>query len=252
MGAIFSKRLIKNFAKTVNEYNLIEEGDHIAVGFSGGKDSLTMLHLFDRFARISPKKFTFMAITIDYGNGQDFSYLREHCATYNIPLKIFDTNISEVAQDTIRENSSFCSYFSRMRRGALYRACEEMNFNKLALGHHLDDAVESFFMNMFYNGTMRSMPPIYMSKYNVAVIRPLITSREMQLEQFTTSNNFLTVGDEACPGMNMKVKLPFARAQIKEMLASLETTHSDMFTMIKSSFKHIHEETFFDSNKFKL
>mgnify|MGYP004001077401 CR=1 FL=1 len=250
MTAVFTKSLIKQFSKTVNEYDLIEEGDHIAIGFSGGKDSLTMLHLFKRFLRVSPRKFTFTAITVDYGNGQDFKALEEHCKLYEIPLKVFNTNISTVAEDTIRENSSFCSYFSRMRRGALYRACEELDCNKLALGHHLDDAVESFFMNMFYNGSLRSMPPIYMSKYNIAVIRPLITSREMQLAHFVAENNFGTVGDEACPGMAMKVKLPYARAHIKEMLSSLESEHTDMFTMIKSSFKHIHDSTFFDPTKF--
>ncbi|RUM77507.1 MAG: tRNA 2-thiocytidine biosynthesis protein TtcA, partial [Sulfurovum sp.] len=161
------------------------------------------------------------------------------------------TNIFEVSQDTIRENSSFCSYFSRMRRGALYSFAEEHGFNKVALGHHFDDTVESFFMNMFYNGSMRALAPIYKTSRGFHLIRPLIETRERQLYDFAKENALQTIGDEACPAMLKEVKMPHARASTKAWLAELEAQNKDVFKMFKASFKHIHDDTLLDPTRWK-
>jgi len=243
--AEISKKLSKSFGKTIREYEMVSSGDKIAVGLSGGKDSLSMIHLFKRLQRIVPYEFEFIAVTVDYGDGMDLSHLSEHCATYGIAHTIYKTDIFNTADEYIRENSSFCSYFSRMRRGALYSACESLGCNKLALGHHLDDAVESFFMNMFYNGTMRTMPPKYMSKYDVEVIRPLIKCRVEQLMNFVQTNEFKAIGDEACPAMKKNVKFPHAREKVKATLSQLENEYDDLFKHMKNSFEHLHADTFF-------
>ncbi len=246
----FSKRLLRNFGRTNARFKLIQEGDKVLVALSGGKDSLTLLHLIHNMRKHAPFSFEFQACTISYGmEGEDYSFLKEHCKKYNIAYEVYETNIYDISQETMREGSSYCSYFSRMRRGALYTYALKRGFNKLALGHHLDDAVESFFMNLFYNGALRSMPPIYKAKRGIHVIRPLIEMREEQLRNFVLENNFKTIGDEACPAMQIATKMPYNRAQTKEWLRELEQEHENLFTIIKAAFANIHEETFLDPSK---
>ena len=250
--AKISKKLLRVFGRTNAQYRLIQEGDRVLVALSGGKDSLSLVHLIANMQRHAPFKFEFKACTINYGmDGEDYSFLKEHCKEFNIPYEVYETKIYDISQETMREGSSFCSYFSRMRRGALYTYAIENGFNKIALGHHLDDAVESFFMNMLYNGSLRSMPPIYKAKRGVHVIRPLIEAREEQLRNFAKENNFLTIGDEACPAMKIAAKMPYNRAQTKEWLKQMEQKHPNLFKSIKAAFAHIHDDTFLDPSRWK-
>ena len=251
--ARITKKLLRVFGKTNVNFRLIGEGDRVLVGLSGGKDSLALVHLLKNMQQHAPFDFTFQACTIAYGMpDENYSILEEHCAKYDIPHETYHTNIYKISQDAIRENSSYCSYFSRMRRGALYSYAQEHGFDKIALGHHLDDAVESFFMNMFYNGTMRSMAPIYKAERGFHVIRPLIEARETQLRAFAEENGFATLGDEACPAMRKNVKVPHARAKTKKWLAQLEEGDEEIFKRIKAAFKHIDDDTFLDPQRWKL
>ncbi len=250
--ARLSKRLLRVFGKTNVQFELIKEGDRVLVGLSGGKDSLSLIHLLKNMQRHAPFDFEFLACTVSYGmEGEDYTSLHQHCLDYGIKHVVYETKIYDIAQDTIREGSSFCSYFSRMRRGALATYAEDNGFNKIALGHHFDDAVESFFMNMFYNGVMRSMAPIYKAQRDFHIIRPLIEARESQLRAFATDNGFETIGDEACPAMRIATKAPYARANTKEWLEKLESEHEDIFKRIKASFKHIHDDTFLEPSRWK-
>ena len=240
-----SKKLTSNIGKTNAQYGLIKDGDKILVGFSGGKDSLTLIHALKRMQSVAPFKFELKAVTITYGMGEQVQFLAEHCKEHDIDHEIIDTQIFDISKDKIRENSSFCSFVSRMRRGYLYTYALENGFNKLALGHHLDDAMESFFMNMFYNGSLRSMPPRYKAKNGLTVIRPLIFCRERQLRAFATDNETMVIGDEACPAMRVDIKMPHARASTKEFLAKMEEENPQIFTTLKASFRNIHTNTFF-------
>jgi tRNA(Ile)-lysidine synthetase-like protein len=236
--------------KTNANFRLIGEGDRVLVGLSGGKDSLAMIHIINHIKKHAPFSFEFEACTIKYGMpDENYRYLEEHCKKHDIKHTVYDTNILEISQDTIRENSSFCSYFSRMRRGALYTYAEQNGFNKVALGHHFDDTVESFFMNMFYNGTIRAMAPIYKTQRGFHLIRPLIEAREKQLRAFAQENKLEPIGDEACPAMLKDVKMPHARANMKIWLEGLEKENRNIFKMIKASFKHIHDDTFLDPKR---
>ena len=246
-----SKKLLKTIGRTNATYHLMEEGDRVLLGLSGGKDSLVLAHALAHRKRVVPFRFDFLAVTIDYGDGTDFSHLIAHCKEYEIPHLVHRTNIFEVAQDTIRENSSYCSYFSRMRRGALYHVALERGFKKLALGHHLDDAVESFFMNFLYNGALRSMPPIYRAQNDLLVIRPLIHVRERQLMDAASSNKLPIIGDEACPGFAFETKTPHARMETKRLLYDLEEKNPQLFVSLKAAFEHLHESSFFDNSKLK-
>ncbi len=243
---------MKQLGRTNGNFGLIEEGDKILVGLSGGKDSLTLIHALKEQQRRAPFDFEFIAVTVSYGMGENFDYLAKHCETYGIPYEVHDTKIYETAQEKIRKNSSFCSFFSRMRRGSLYSVAEKHGCNKLALGHHLDDAVESYFMNMIYNGQMRALSPMYKAGNGLVVIRPLIQMRERQLLAFVQDNGIEAIGDEACPSMRFDVKMPYARAEMKEMLKGMESKYPDIFTSINSAFGNISDESFFDPERFLL
>lgn len=247
---VISKKLLRVVGRTNGAFKLIGKGDKILVGLSGGKDSLSMIHILKHMQRHAPFNFEFEACTINYGMpDENYAHLEAHCKEHEINHTVYKTNIFEISHDTIRENSSFCSYFSRMRRGALYTYAEQHGFNKVALGHHFDDTVESFFMNMFYNGSMRGMAPIYKTQRGFHLIRPLIEVREKQLRAFSDENNLQPIGDEACPAMLKEVKMPHARANMKVWLEDLEKENNNIFKMIKASFKHIHDDTFLDPTR---
>ena len=240
-----SKKLLRKVGKTNSEFSMIQEGDKVVLGLSGGKDSLMLAHLILRTKRHAPFDFDFMAVTIDYGMGEDFSDLIAHTKEYGIPHQIYKTEIYDIAQEKIRENSSYCSFFSRMRRGALSSATKKLGFNKLALGHHFDDAVETFFMNMFYNSTMRTLPPKYTAKDGIEIIRPLIQVRERQLIDGALKSELPLIGDDTCPAMRFDIKSPHARYDMKLKLKELEEQFPIMFDSINRAFKNFHLDSFF-------
>jgi len=246
-----SKKLSRIIGQTNAQYDLIKEGDKVLVGFSGGKDSLTLIHALKRMQRHAPFNFEFKAVTITYGMGEQVQFLADHCKKHEIPHEIVDTQIFEISKEKIRKNSSFCSFVSRMRRGYLYTHALDNGYNKLALGHHLDDAMESFFMNFFYNGSMRSMPPRYTAQNGLEVIRPLIMCRERQLSAFAQTNCVDVIGDESCPAMRMDIKMPHARANTKDLLSKLEEENPQIFVSMKAAFSNFHPNTFFDKESLK-
>ena len=245
MSVKLSKKIMSKLGKTNAEFGLIEEGDKILVGLSGGKDSLTLIHALQEQSRRAPFAFEFIAVTISYGMGENYDALSKHCAQHGIKHIVKETQTYDLAKEKIRKNSSFCSFFSRMRRGYLYSVAQELGCNKVALGHHMDDAAESFFMNFIYNGQMRSLAPKYTAENGLVVIRPLIQMRERQLRAFVVDNEIEAIGDEACPAMRFDVKMPHARESTKEMLAKMEQEFPDLFTSLNAAFKNISVESFF-------
>ncbi|MBE0491739.1 MAG: tRNA 2-thiocytidine biosynthesis protein TtcA [Sulfurospirillum sp.] len=241
-----SKQLLRIAGRTNARYGLIREGDKVLLGLSGGKDSLTLAHTLKHMQRVAPFHFEFHALTIAYGMGENLEQLHAHCLEHKIPHTILDTKIFDVAKEKIRENSSFCSFFSRMRRGSLYTYALENGYNKLALAHHLDDACESFFMNFSHNGQLRSMPPIYKAQNGLLVIRPFIHVRERALRDQAISASMPTISDEACPSMRFNVKMPIARAQTKELLSHMEAQNPELFISMKKAFEHMSLSSFCD------
>ncbi|MDQ7066536.1 MAG: ATP-binding protein [Sulfurimonas sp.] len=249
MSIKLSKKIMSKLGRTNAEFGLIEEGDKILVGLSGGKDSLTMIHAMKEQQRRAPFEFEFIAVTVSYGMGENYDALAKHCQENGIKHIIKETQTYELAKEKIRKNSSFCSFFSRMRRGYLYSVAKELKCNKVALGHHLDDAAESFFMNFIYNGQMRSLAPKYTADNGLVVIRPLIQMRERQLSAFVLDNDLVAIGDEACPAMRFDVKMPHARANMKIMLNKMEQEFPQLFTSLNAAFKNISVDSFFMSEE---
>ena len=231
-----SKKLLRIVGQTNAKYKMFEENDRILLGLSGGKDSLNLAHILKHFQSVSPQNWDFKAVTLGYGMGENFDYLKTHCKEHDIHYEVIDSEVFELSKDKIRRNSSFCSFFSRMRRGYLYSYALKNGYNKLAIAHHLDDAAESFFMNFTYNGALRTLAPKYRAQNGIVVIRPLIFAREKQLRDSAMRNGLQTVGDEACPAMRFDVKMPHAR---------FESENPKLFISLKAAFENLHSDTFF-------
>lgn len=200
------------------------------------------MHLLKRIQKKVPFVFHFEAVILSYGMGEDYREQVQHCEKYGIPCEVVESEIFQLAQEKINANSSFCSFFSRMRRGALVAEAVKRNCNKLALGHHLDDAVESLFMNMLYNGTIRSLPPKYVNEQGITVIRPLCEVRERDLRVIAEKSGFPIVGDEMCPAFRMDIKMPHARAKTKELLANIEKENPEVFHSLRKAMGNVQEE----------
>ncbi len=242
-----SKKILRITGQTNAQYHLIREGDRILLGLSGGKDSILLATLLARLKSYAPFHFEFKAVTVDYGRGGEYDYIFEYCKKLGIPYELYRTEIYKILEENKREGTVYCSFCSRMRRGALYTKALEGGFNKLALAHHLDDAAESFMMNLTYNGALRSMPPIYRANNGLFVIRPLIFVRERQIIDFIERNNIYIAPDCNCPIMwQTDDKRPFAREKTKQMLKELESVNPDFFTSLKVALSHVHSNSLFD------
>lgn len=250
---MISKKILNTFGRTNAQYGLIKEGDKVLLGLSGGKDSMLLALILARLKAHAPFKFEFKAITIDYGRGGEYDYIFEYCNKYNIPYELYKTKIYEALEEKKRPNSSYCSFCSRMRRGALYSKALEGGYNKVALAHHLDDAAESFIMNLSYNGSLRSMPPIYKAENGLIVIRPLIFVRERQIVDFIANNNIYIAPDCNCPiNWQNDDKKPYARENAKKLLKDLEDNNEDFFISLKKAMSNIHINSFCDERYLEL
>ena len=169
------QKILGALRKASQKYDLIEDGDKICVGLSGGKDSLTLLSSLARYQKFSPEKFELVAVAVDLTNGKnDYSLLKEFCQSLEVYLEVIPSNVFEVVFD-VRKEKNPCSLCANMRRGLLNSKAKELGCNKVALGHHKDDMIETFLMSLFFEGRFSSFKPkSYLSKMDLYAIRPLI------------------------------------------------------------------------------
>lgn len=184
------KLILSYTRRAVDSYSMIEDGDRIAVGISGGKDSLTLLCALAHLKKFYPKSFDIVPITIDMGfEGTDYSGVEALCREFGLELKIVKTQISQIIFD-VRKEDSPCSLCSRMRRGALNDAADEYGCNKVALGHHMDDVIETYMLNLFYAGRVGTFSPVtYLDRSGITNIRPLIYVPEKDIRYFSSKEN---------------------------------------------------------------
>ncbi len=212
------KRVLSYTRRAIDDYSMIEEGDKIAVGVSAGKDSLTLLCAMAYLRRFYPKKFELVAITIDMGfeEGMDFSQIRELCQKLDVPYHIIPTEISKIIFD-VRKESNPCSLCAKMRRGALHNAAKELGCSSVALGHHFDDVVETFMLNLFFEGRLGCFSPVtHLSRVGIKVIRPMLYMPEKDIREFS-NKNMLPVVKSPCPADKNT-----QREEMKQLLHSLE------------------------------
>mmetsp|Transcript_35163 Transcript_35163/g.80511 ORF Transcript_35163/g.80511 Transcript_35163/m.80511 type:complete len:1137 (-) Transcript_35163:63-3473(-) len=222
------KQLRTQVALAIKEYNMIREGDRLLVGLSGGKDSLTMLHVLLELQRRSPVKFTIAAATV---NPETPEYspdpLIEYMSALGVPYYFLCKPLIELAKCHLDpKKPSICSFCARMKRGMLYSCMREHGYNVLCLGQHLDDFAESFFMSAFRNGALRTMKANYhVQDQDLRVCRPLVKVREKVMAQFAKDNQLPVIADN-CPAC---FSAPKERHRIKLMLSQQEFEHPDLF-----------------------
>ena len=223
------QKLLSHMRAACQQYEMIKEGDKIAIGVSGGKDSVALLAGMANLRRFYPEKFDITAITLDPrfgGVDGDFSEIEALCRKLDIEYIIKRTQLAEVIFD-IRKESNPCSLCARMRRGALHDAAKENGCNKIALGHHLDDVAETFIMNLFNGGTLDCfMPVTYLSRKDIYMIRPMIFARESDCARVVRKENLPTVKSN-CPADGTT-----ERQDVKEMLSALEKKYGDVRSKI--------------------
>lgn len=191
-GEKLERLLLHRAGRAIGRFALIKPGDRIAVALSGGKDSFSLLRLLWLLRRKAPVPFELTAVTVHNGSEhfQD-GLLRDYLQREGIPYRVVPTQITSLVEEKRRPGSPYCSLCARLRRGALYGAVEELGCNKLALGHHLDDTAETLLMNLFFEGSLRAMPPKLLAENGrVTVIRPLLDVPESMLADYAREQGF--------------------------------------------------------------
>jgi tRNA(Ile)-lysidine synthetase-like protein len=220
--------------RCIDDYRMIAPGDRIAVGVSGGKDSLTLLVLLSALREYYPAPFTLGAITIDMGmDGMDFSPVQALCDRLGVAFHCEKTQIAPIIFEHRKEKNP-CSMCAKMRRGALSRAMNDLGYNKVALGHHYDDAAETFLMNLLYEGRISCFQPVtYLSRTDVTQIRPLLYLTEGMVRSFAQEQK-LPVVHNPCPA-DKHTK----RQEVKELIASLSKTYPDLKNRIFGAMQRL-------------
>lgn len=231
-----SRSLLSEAGRAIGDYAMIRDGDRILLGLSGGKDSLSLLHVLHHLQQKAPVRFELLACTVDPQSDQfDPAPLKPYLAALGVPYFLESQPILETAQKTLTKDSdSYCAYCSRMRRGILYRVAREQGCNVVALAQHLDDLAETLMMSMFFGGKLRTMSPHYRNDAgDLRVIRPFVTVRERQTRAFATDAG-LPVIFENCPACFAK---PQQRYAMKQILAEQEKLHPRLFNSLLTAMR---------------
>ncbi len=226
------QKILSYIRKAIEEYNMIEENDKIAVCLSGGKDSITLLHAFKALQRFYPKKFELIAISINPGfEFFDTTLLQNLCDNLEIPLFIEKTHTKEIVFD-IRKEKNPCSLCANLRRGAINSIAVREGCNKIALGHNQDDVLETFLLNLFYTGSIGTFSPVsHMDRTGITLIRPLVYTPEKETKRFVKKNN-LTVMPKVCP-MDGTSKREDMRLMIFSLQKNIPMIRANLFGAIQ-------------------
>ena len=228
------KKIISHIRRAIEDYDMIQEGDRVAVGISGGKDSLVLAGALAQLSRYYPKKFTVVGLTLDMGYDTDYSKIKQYCSEYGIEHKVKYTNIKEVVFN-YRQEQNPCSLCAKMRRGALNDFAIEEGCRRVALGHHSDDVLETFMLSLIYEGRVNCFSPVtYLDRTGIYQIRPMIYVAERDIKGAVRRLE-VPVLHNPCPANGVT-----KRQYMKELIAKLdkETTpglKKRMFTAVQNS-----------------
>lgn len=228
------QNMMGRIRRCAEDYNMIAEGDKIAVGVSGGKDSLTLLYLLAALRRYYPAHYELQAVTIDMGlPGMDFSPVAALCEKLEVPYQIKKTEIGPIIFDYRHERNP-CSMCAKMRRGALNNVLRERNLNKLALGHHFDDAVETYMMSLLFEGRISCFQPVtFLDRSGVTQIRPLIYAGEQKITNLARELN-VPIVENPCPEDKGS-----KRYEIKQLLKTMSVQYPDMKSKIFGAMQRL-------------
>jgi tRNA 2-thiocytidine biosynthesis protein TtcA len=242
------KRLRRNVGEAIADYNMIEDGDRIMVCLSGGKDSYTMLEILRNLQQSAPISFSLVAVNLDQKQpGFPEHILPAYLDSIGVEYKIVEENTYGIVKEKIPEGKTTCSLCSRLRRGILYRTATELGCTKIALGHHRDDILQTLFLNMFYGGKMKGMPPKLMSDDGKhIVIRPLAYCREKDIERFAIAREYPIIPCNLCgsqPNLQRQVIADMLRDWDKRYPGRIETMFTAMQNVVPS---HMCDTELFD------
>lgn len=228
------QKLLSPLRRAIDDYNMIEDGDKIAIGISGGKDSLTLLYGLANLQRFYPKKFTLVAVTVDLGwDNLDLNAVHELCDSLNVEYVIVKTDIYNIVFNERKEENP-CSLCAKMRKGALNNAILEIGCNKVAYAHHKDDVVDTMMMSLIFEGRLHTFSPVTsLDKTGITVIRPLIYIHESEIIGFVHKYN-VPVVKSPCP-VDKKTKREYIKDILKEINKETPGVKDRMFTAIKES-----------------
>ncbi|ARC83503.1 PP-loop family protein [Clostridium argentinense CDC 2741] len=233
----YRKTIWSKFIKAIKDYNLVEEGDKIAVAISGGKDSLVMAKLFQELKRHGQMNFELEFIAMDPGYHKNIKELLiDNCNYLNIPVHIFESGIFKIVDDIAKDYP--CYMCARMRRGALYSKAQELGCNKLALGHHFNDVIETTLLNVLYAGNYKTMlPKLKAANFEgLELIRPLYYVEECYIQKFTQSSGIWPLN---CACMVAAKKIGNKRFEIKDLIAELKKNFNDVDKSIFRSAQNV-------------
>ena len=228
------QKILSLLRRCVEDYDMISPGERVAVGVSGGKDSLTLLAALARLARFYPGGFSVEAFSVDLGiPGMDLSPLADYCRDLGVPFHRIPTQMYHVIFETRREKNP-CALCAKMRRGSLHTALQEAGIHKVALGHHYDDAVETFFLSLFYEGRLSCFQPVTeLSRTGITQIRPLLYCGEGMVRGAARRNN-LPVVFNPCPADGYT-----KRQEVKELVAELEHRYPGLKERVFGSMQRL-------------
>lgn len=218
------QRILSFTRRALDDYHMIEPNDRVAVGISGGKDSMTLLTALAALRRFYPIPFELCAISVDMGfPGSDLSPIAAYCEKLDVPFHVIPTDIAEVVFN-IRQEKNPCSLCANMRRGALHRAAKDLGCRRVALGHHFDDVVDTFMLNLFYEGRIGCFSPVtYLSRADLYMIRPLLYAQEKDIRYYVRRTPDLPILESLCPENHAT-----ERENMKKLLAELERNNKGL------------------------
>ncbi|MBQ7032354.1 MAG: tRNA 2-thiocytidine(32) synthetase TtcA [Clostridia bacterium] len=235
------QKVLSYVRRAVDDYHMIEEGDKIAVGVSGGKDSVTLALALHALSRFYPKKFEVVPITLSLGfDTMDFAPLAAYFEAQGLPLIIKETNIAEILFD-IRREPNPCSLCAKLRRGALHDAAIEAGCRKVALGHHNDDALETFILCLFYEGRLHSFSPVtYLDRKDIHLIRPMLYMQEADVVGFIKRSGAPVVHNP-CPA-NGYTKRQYAKELLAELSRENRGLKERIFTAMTNGLENYRKD----------
>lgn len=241
------KRLRREMGKAIADFNMIEEGDRVMVCLSGGKDSFTLLDLLINLQQTAPVEFSVTAVNLDQKQpGFPETLLPEYLSSRKIPFAVIEQDTFSVVKRVIPEGKTTCSLCSRLRRGALYNYAEKNGMTKVALGHHRDDIIETFFLNLFYGGKMKAMPPKLLSDDKKHIlIRPLSYCREKDISHFARHKAFPVIPCNLCGSQDN-----LQRVAIKNLLAGWDKQYPGRLETIFTGLQNIVPSQLCDTQEF--